>query len=360
MKNTTFGLHKITDVARKFSMVKLLIDTCVWLDIAKTSKGEEILNLLSEFIEANEVAIILPEIIISEFDRNKKRIVADAGKSLSSHFKKVKEMVAEHADKDSKEKILTQLNDIDKKIPTLGENAFQTIGRIEEIIKTAEIINVNDEIKLRATQRAIDKKAPFHLSKNSIGDSIIIESYIQYKIQNEAQDFSLIFITHNVNDFSLKDGNQKIPHQDLAGIFDSSKSQYFISLPEALYSINPDLVDEVKYENDWDFEFRSFSEILEVEDELEQKIWYNRHKNREYLIEKGKIKLINREEFDIKTSQKTIVKDIWEGALDSAKKVEDKYGKENLTFTDFEWGMINGKLSALRWVIGDEWDNLDT
>lgn len=341
-------------------MVKLLIDTCVWLDIAKTSKGEEILNLLSEFIDNNEVTIILPEIIISEFDRNKDRIVADAGKSLSSHFKKVKEMVAEHADKESKQNILTQLNDIDKKIPTLGENAFQTIGRIEDIMKNAEIITVTDEIKLRATQRAIDKKAPFHLSKNSIGDSIMIESYNNYKIQNAAQDFSLMFITHNVNDFSIKNDNQKLPHEDLADIFDSPKSQYFISLPEALNSINPDLVDEIEYENDWDFEFRSFSEILEVEKELEQKIWYNRHKNREYLIVKGKIKLIAREEFDIKTSQKTIIKDIWEGALDSAKKVEDIYGKENLIFTDFEWGMINGKLSALRWVIGDDWDNLDT
>ena len=341
-------------------MVKLLIDTCVWLDISKTTKGERILDLLTEFLEREEITLIIPEIILQEFDRNKERAITNAGKSLSSHFKKVKEMVIEHGDQNLKESVLSQLNDIDHKIPTLGENAFNSIQRIEELLEKSQKINITDEIKLRATQRAIDKKAPFHLSKNSIGDAIIIESFADYKVKNQVQEFKLIFVTHNKNDFSLKNGNQKLPHEDLEDIFDTPKTQYFINLPEALNSINAELVEHIEFENDWDFEPRSFTEILEVERELEQKIWYNRHQVRAQMIEEGRIKIIDRKDFKIETANTTIVEDIWEGALQSAKKVEEKYGIENLYFTDFEWGMINGKLSALRWTTGEDWDELYT
>jgi hypothetical protein len=56
-----------------------------------------------------------------------------------------------------------------------------------------------------------------------------------------------------------------------------------------------------------------------------------------------------------------MVDDIWAGALKSAHRVEKKYGKNNLgPYSKFEWGMINGKLSALRWVFGEDWDELYT
>ena len=49
------------------------------------------------------------------------------------------------------------------------------------------------------------------------------------------------------------------------------------------------------------------------------------------------------------------------GCKKVAKRVEKEYGKKNLgPYDDFEWGMINGKLSAIRWMLGDDWDMLDT
>jgi hypothetical protein len=92
------------------------------------------------------------------------------------------------------------------------------------------------------------------------------------------------------------------------------------------------------------------------------KVWYNRHQVAREKIERGETKIVEKETFPVKDhARRPIQRDIWEGALKSAAKVEKKYGSDDLgPWDDFEWGMINGKLSALRWVLGDEWDMLDT
>ena len=90
---------------------------------------------------------------------------------------------------------------------------------------------------------------------------------------------------------------------------------------------------------------RNIDGILVELDEMLQKIWYNRHMNLRYRIE---------------AEGEYVDPEIWKGALASAKKVEEKFGVDNLSFDNFEWGMLHGKVSALRWVLGDEWDMLDT
>jgi hypothetical protein len=111
------------------------------------------------------------------------------------------------------------------------------------------------------------------------------------------------------------------------------------------------------------FELRTIPEIGDAEDEFFQKVWYGRHRNLAYKIRIGKHRIIPKAEYSFEKhgSQTCTSSEVWERALKGARRLEKKYGVENLgPWDDFDWGMINGKLSALRWVFGFEWDMLDT
>ncbi|MGO4613343.1 hypothetical protein AB4305_04145 [Nocardia sp. 2YAB30] len=92
---------------------------------------------------------------------------------------------------------------------------------------------------------------------------------------------------------------------------------------------------------------RGLNEILAAEKEMFDKVWYKRSMryDRE-LIAEGKTAELEKHE---------------RVARQGRKRIEETYGLENIgPYDAFELGMLNGKLSALRWVLGDEWDFLDT
>jgi hypothetical protein len=345
-------------------MFKLLIDTCVWLDVAKDRNQLPLLDVIDEMVRLGMLTLIVPRVVLDEFRCNKERVAQESRKSMSSHFRLVKDAVAKvGGERRRLEVVLSHLDDVNHKIPIIGGAAADTLDRIEELMGRAELIEPSESVILKAARRAVQKKAPFHHNKNAMADAIIIETYAECLLQKSPKRIRFAFVTHNKADFSGEQGNQKAPHPDLAGIFSPIKSLYFISLSEALRRVDPKHQIDYMLDLSWTEEPRGRTEISEAAHLLWNQVWYNRHWNRRSKIEDGSIKVVSIETDADRRGphERTVQRDIWEGALAAAKRVEKDFGKKNLgPWTDFEWGMINGKLSALNWVMGEEWDMLDT
>jgi hypothetical protein len=92
---------------------------------------------------------------------------------------------------------------------------------------------------------------------------------------------------------------------------------------------------------------RTLAEILAAEQEYFDKVWYVRK-----LIIDEKIKHGERD---------PVRPEIADPAHAAMRAIEERYGPDNVgPWDDWEWGYVNGKLAALRWVLGSEWDFLDT
>ena len=345
-------------------MYRILIDTCVWLDLAKDYRNQPVIAALEDVLGSEDFGLIVPEIVLAEFARNKDRVANDAKRSLQSHFNLVRDAVRRFGQKEDIDVTIKALNEADHSAVYKGEAVNESMERIERLLASAKAVPASVEIKARAADRAVNGIAPFHKSKNSIGDAIIIETYANEIAATGLSDEYFAFITHNKADFSQEGGDQRKPHADLVQLFDGERSTYWTSVADLLNELDEDLLANYDLELYGATQVRGLSEILDEEHLLYKQVWYNRHQNLRISIERGRTKIVSDaewQEIKPKSRARVITEGTWKGAREAARRTEAEVGIENLgPWDDFEWGMINGKLSALRWVLGDEWDMLDT
>ena len=308
--------------------------------------------------------LIVPQVVVDEFERNRERVAADAKRSLHAHFSLVREAIWRFGNGTEKDSIIKALDEADHAAVYKGEAVNESMDKVEDLLKSSQPVPATDGIKARAAERALSSTAPFHRGKNSIGDAVIIETFAEQMRGEKRDDVEFAFVTHNKLDFSADGGDHRQPHADLLPLFDGKRSKYWISLADLLNDLDGDLLANYDMQLYGALQARTLPEIQDAELLLYKQVWYNRHQNLRIGIESGRETVVAREKWDKATPKQRrhmTTEGTWKLAREAALKTEEEVGIENLgPWDDFEWGMINGKLSALRWVMGDDWDMLDT
>jgi len=207
----------------------IILDTNTWLYLSNGFDQQsnshidnglhfQLLAELKKKQRAGEICILVNDIIIQEWERNKdetKRLIeklnhkiAEVDRRLEADKKYLipEDLVAQQ-----------QINDRTKaNFQKEIDLNIKHIDGVDHFLKNeCKRIPISDTVKLQAWAFAINKKAPFHRNKNNVADATILLSAIEYATSEENENVNSFFISNNVEDFcESKNSNEFHPDID--------------------------------------------------------------------------------------------------------------------------------------------------
>jgi hypothetical protein len=234
-------------------MIFLILDTNIWVYLANgynpdKEKHEEyhfeLLKQLKSLKHDKGVDILINDVVINEWNRNKRHVQSkidllkrklekpdDALKELTKYAKS-------NTDKLKEEYILGLIADIDANEKHIKE--------VEDFLLSDCLkIDITPDIKEMVLNLALENKAPFHNKRNNVADAMILfsaDNYLQDKLF--ADHPSAIFVSNNWRDFT--DGIEKDKfHPEIFKNLKAKDLDYERVLPKAL-NVSKEIIEEIQ------------------------------------------------------------------------------------------------------------------
>ena len=209
-------------------MVYLIFDTNIWLSfILNAGIEQDELDIIEIWIGKNLVTILLPEVILTEWDRNKEEYRNNKITEFKTFFKSAKGLLS------SDISLNAYTLDVQKEI------VDKQIQRIEKIIRdntsNVQRLHLTEIITTEVLRRGVEKIYPFDKDrKNNVGDTIIFVSFVEFLKSNECKSY---FVSKNVNDF-FENENKKRNETKVIDFYEKEwlpEKEKGISLEELLF-----------------------------------------------------------------------------------------------------------------------------
>lgn len=152
-------------------MLRLLIDTSVWLDLAKHRDGQRWIVPLRLLLFQGKLELLVPSLVIDEFERNRPRAEAAVTANVLERFRLLRRDLHEYGGENRQQ----WLEEMAHQIPLISGMTLQNFFEISELLHRGRRLEPTESEYEKAIQRALEKKAPFHRERNSVADALLIE-----------------------------------------------------------------------------------------------------------------------------------------------------------------------------------------
>lgn len=184
----------------------LAFDTNIWIYLIKP-EFIPILDTLIQEVDNSTIEIIVNDIIITEWERNKETNAKRLCESIKQEYISAMRLCAFIENDEDRRKFTDILSRYKKEGERL-QQAMIRVEKVEKLLKKCTNTIVSDSQKLYVANLAIYKRAPFSNNKNNFNDALIIRNIaetITNRIVMEGSalpyKYDLIYVSNNLKDF---------------------------------------------------------------------------------------------------------------------------------------------------------------
>lgn len=220
-------------------MVDLILDTNVWISHIAKDKPDGIFEEFKKQIEKGQIILLINDIILDEWKRNKNNTLRDISNEIkitSKNALKIKTFL-NIEEKEKIESLLNKYSSIETEQIKLAE---KRIEEIERLMADATKVEIKDEMKIQVANWALEKRAPFVKKANSVGDALILLSMVTHRNEDTSIYFRPgFFVSLNHSDYSKTDKHDEI-HEDLKEMLEDANLTYKRNIGEVL-NLTPEI-----------------------------------------------------------------------------------------------------------------------
>jgi hypothetical protein len=182
--------------------------------MAKHRDGQKLIVPIRLLYHQKRLRLIVPSLVVEEFERNRPRVEASVSASVAERVRQLKNDLNEYGGEQREQ----WLEEMSHRLPLLSSLSLRNFTEIQELLSHPAAVKPSSRQQASVVRRALEKKAPFHLAKNSVADALLIEIFRDAVKKSRPSDVCY-FATSNHQDFSLPHGDRRKPHPDFEDVF---------------------------------------------------------------------------------------------------------------------------------------------